>query len=209
MLLTAMIACLNLAASCASTPDTGSTYPPRGGDYERPRRLPRDADLVREGVERVRWTADLNGEVYVYDVQAERIDYTGSIRRNQEIVVEPGSDRVLIDGRVVQQANLNRNNQHQIFFARERIADNNRGETPPRGSRRLAEGKGRLTLNRVADDGTMCIFDETDRKIMFEQTVHRGQKFELRPHENRVLVNDKEIAEVRFDENHQHSFYFR
>src|SRR5688572_15309517 len=46
-------------------------------DRERghPKRIPRAADVVREGNEKLLWRADMNGRYYVYDVTNDRIVY--------------------------------------------------------------------------------------------------------------------------------------
>ena len=66
--------------------------------------------------------------------------YTGPIRRDQQIVVEPGNDRISIDERPVYTDNLRREARHQIFFAPERRGGGERDDHDgiPADARRIA-----------------------------------------------------------------------
>jgi hypothetical protein len=93
-------------------------YPPHDHDDGRPNRIPRGADLVYEGLDRLRWDVDQDGTVYIYSVGDNRIPWTGPVRRGQQIVVTPKEDSVYVDGRTVYRGNLERNSPHQIYITR-------------------------------------------------------------------------------------------
>ena len=156
-----VIAALNAGASCVSdsggdadrgNPGTYNGYP-RDTDSnasDRPNRIPRFADVVKEGSSKMRWRADLDGTVYLYDKTADVIRYTGPVRRGDEIMVQPGDDRVAINDRTVGTENLHRDAVHQLYFAADRIRSSggygggyggggyggyNRDDSPPRDDR--------------------------------------------------------------------------
>ena len=129
-----LLAALSFGGSCTSD-NTGAYDPhPSNGPYEsgpydrdrdgsygrdedRPSRIPRYADIVREGTGKLKWTADLDGTIYVYDRDKDEIRYTGPVRRGTEIVVRPEDDQVAFDDRTVSKENLRKDGFHQMFFA--------------------------------------------------------------------------------------------
>ena len=128
-----LIATLSGGASCVSDgggdSDRGNpgTYGNNGGygrdnDYnsnssDRPNRIPRFADVVKEDGGKLRWRADLDGTIYLYDKSADAIRYTGPVRRGDEVMVQPNDDRVSINDRTVGTENLHRDAFHQLYFA--------------------------------------------------------------------------------------------
>lgn len=163
-------------AAGTAAPSAGSA----GGGAVRPgtpRRLPRDVDLVREGHEKIRWTADLDGTVYVYDVDADRIAWTGDVRRGQEVLVDPKRDSVVLGENVVYHDNLGRDALHRIYFTTARQRGGDRGdvisredrdnreakrdelEGIPTAAEKLADGRGELQIKTIPADGTVYVYD--------------------------------------------------
>ena len=208
----AIVVMLQLGASCASSgpydQSSDRSYP----EVEHPRRIPRSADMVREGRDKLKWTADLNGDIYVYDAQDDRIVYTGPIRRNQELVIVPSDDRVYVEGRVVSNENLRRDAHHQVYFVREAPRDDRPGRTPPedmipRDARRLARGTGDLAIDQCPAKGTLIVFDEDDRTVVYTTQIDRGASFQIFPRSNYVNINSKRAANVRFTRGHEYSLH--
>ena len=53
----------------------------------------------------------------MYDKTWNKLVYTGTVQRDQMVKVEPGSSRVLVDGRpVVEQTPLGGGDQYQFFL---------------------------------------------------------------------------------------------
>ena len=193
-----------------------------------PRRLPRNSDLVREGFDKIRWTADLDGTVYVYDVDADHIAWTGRVRRGQEIVVDPKRDSVMVGDEVVYQDNLGKDAQHRIYFAttstqRDRgdvisrdDDDDGDGRTSrdpagaiPTAARPLADGRGTLEIKRAPADGTIYVYDAETHRIMLKRTIQKGDSFQIVPTEDFIRENGKRTGTLRLDADHRHVLYFK
>lgn len=87
-----------------------------GCAVERPEEVPGDALLVSEGQDTLAFRATSDGRVYVYDVNGDRIVYSGEIRRGETIKVDAEKNRVSIADRTVFEKGLAWNNQHRLYF---------------------------------------------------------------------------------------------
>jgi hypothetical protein len=105
------LAVFNLGGSCASH------------DKEVPNRIPQLADMVVEGHGKLKWTADMDGSIYVYDNDKKTIRYEGDVRRGEEVVVQPESDRIYVGGHVVYQENLEKHDWHRVYFVGGQASD--------------------------------------------------------------------------------------
>src|SRR5213593_2551077 len=79
------------------------------GDVERAsgaaRKVPREAEVVDEGRgDTLRYTARGDGTVYVVDSNADTVIWSGPIRDSDRITIDPGKNRIEINGR--EQANI-------------------------------------------------------------------------------------------------------
>ena len=205
---------LQTGASCASSDGGYKSTSHRGDDQysqtERPNRIPRNSDLVREGAGDLRWRADLDGEIYVYDEGARRIVYNGPIQRDQNIRVDPDHDQIRIDDRVVYKQNLHGGNRHQIWFVRERLSGSGGqgGQQPPHGAREMANGRGDLAINEAPQKGRVYVYDNDARRVIYSTDISRGNSFQIFPHAGYVNLNSKRHATVRFPHGHYFTLYF-
>lgn len=207
-----VLAALSLGGSCASSNGGGYEHDDHYGSDYKPNRIPRNADLVREGSGKVKWTADLDGSIYIYDVQDDHIVYTGPVRRSQEIVVVPDDDKIYVAERVVYNQNLRRNGVHQVYFARERKG--NEGDRPqggglPHNAQRIERGRGDLAIHAASRDGTVYVYDEDDRRVLYSAELRRGNSFQIFTAKDYVNINSKRAASVRFERGHTHGLYFK
>jgi hypothetical protein len=106
-----ILATFNLGGGCAS--DNQSDH---RQDADQPYRIPQGADMVAEGNEKVKWTADMDGTVFVFDRDKNNIRYTGPVRRGDDIILQPDRDKIYIGGRNVHQGNLEKHSWHKIYF---------------------------------------------------------------------------------------------
>jgi hypothetical protein len=102
-----VLAVSNLGGGCASN---------NKSDADRPSRLPPGADVVAEGNEKVKWTADMDGTVFVFDRDKNNIRYEGPVRRGEEIILQPDRDKIYIGDHNVYQGNLEKHGYHKIYF---------------------------------------------------------------------------------------------
>lgn len=210
---------LQMGASCAS--DDGG-YRGDGGyhdddRYDRPNRIPRWADKVRDGKGKLKWDADLDGTIYVYDVDKDYIAYTGPVRRGQEVVIHPEEDRVYVAERVVYRDNLRRDGFYALYFAREgsehggRPDNNNPGGSYsdlPRSADRMARGRGDISINEAPRNGRVYVYDEDERRVLYSCDISRGNSFQIFPDRGYVNLNSRRQADVRFRRGNTYGLYF-
>ena len=77
--------------------------------------IPGNATIASSGNDHLSYTAPTHGRIWVYDVSNDRIDYSGPISKDVMIKVDPGTNSVTIDGRIVADK-LDHGAQHRIYF---------------------------------------------------------------------------------------------
>jgi hypothetical protein len=204
----------------------GGGYPGGGGrpDTDRPSSIPREARFMHETKGNLYWNAPEDGTVWVYSVDDNRIPFTGRMRRGQEVLVNPGDDRITLAGQRVYQGNLVREGQHQIWFDRAGgwgggsggggggggyPGGGGSGGDLPRGAREVASGRGDIALHEAPRDGTVYVYDNESRRVLYSTNVGRGNSFQIYPGQNAVNLNSERHAEVRLPRGRSYSLYFR
>ena len=202
---------------------SGSRPPPEEyRDQGRPNRVPRGADAVREGYDKLKWTADLNGRYYVYDVTNDRIVYDATISRGQELVLDPRKDLLAVNGGTLSAGDIKKDAFHRIYFVANRSGsrdddDNSTFHGPqpspaptgvPRGAQRLASGSGDLAIHAASGDGTVYVYDESAQRIIHQRDLKRGNSFQIFPGDDYVNVNSRKAAEVQMSANGRYALYF-
>ena len=82
--------------------------------------IPRDAVKVEEGVgDALRYEAERDGRVYVYDEDDDAVVYKGTLERGEEFVVDPEADVLSADGRRVGDVNLRAAHRYRLYFMRD------------------------------------------------------------------------------------------
>jgi hypothetical protein len=87
-----------------------------GCQQDRMNNIPPSATLASSGNSQLTYTAQSDGTVWIYDVNNDRIDYSGSLRANQSIVVDSTSRQITVDGRIVSDKAMNSGAEHRIYF---------------------------------------------------------------------------------------------
>jgi len=87
-----------------------------GCQEDRVNNIPAGATLSTSGNAQLTYTATMDGTVWVYDVNNDRIDYSGPLTANQSLVVNPDTKQITIDARVVSDKAMNSGAQHRIYF---------------------------------------------------------------------------------------------
>jgi hypothetical protein len=82
---------------------------------DRSSNIPANAVVGSSGDDRLSYTAQSSGTVWVYDVNNDRIDYSGPVAANDSVTVDPGSTSVTVNGRVVTDK-LDKNSKHKIYY---------------------------------------------------------------------------------------------
>lgn len=77
--------------------------------------IPASATIASSGNDHLSYTAPSYGRIWVYDVTNDRIDYSGPLSMNEAVAVDPKTNTVTINGRIVSDT-LQQGAQHRIYF---------------------------------------------------------------------------------------------
>jgi hypothetical protein len=77
--------------------------------------VPSNATIASSGNDHLSYTAPSFGRIWVYDVTNDRIDYSGPLSMNEAVAVDPNTNTVTINGRIVSDT-LKQGAQHRIYF---------------------------------------------------------------------------------------------
>ena len=84
------------------------------------RDIPRDAVKVEEGVgDRLRYEADRDGRVFLYDQDDDRVVYSGNVYRGEDLVVDPDNDVLSVNGKRLGDVNLRTKHRYRLYFMRD------------------------------------------------------------------------------------------
>jgi hypothetical protein len=86
-----------------------------GCESDRMSNIPANATIASSGDDRLSYTAATDGTIWVYDVDADQIDYSGPIAVNESVTVDPHINSIKINDRVVSDK-LNKGAKHRIYF---------------------------------------------------------------------------------------------
>lgn len=79
--------------------------------------IPSDAIQENVGTGRVSYTANAPGNVYVLDTDSNDKVFQGQVNNGDQVVVEPGEDRIVVGGNNVNhKPTLNPNHRYAIYF---------------------------------------------------------------------------------------------
>jgi murein L,D-transpeptidase YcbB/YkuD len=78
--------------------------------------LPPSAQVVTEGSGQLTYTPEEAGQVYLYDVNQDRVIGRFQMRRGQRLAMDGVSGRATIDGNEVRIAETKKNGNYQVYF---------------------------------------------------------------------------------------------
>jgi hypothetical protein len=81
--------------------------------------IPDGADEVEAGSGSVDWEARRDGEVWVYDADANKMIYSGPVEEGQNVRVNAGSDQITIGGKTVSERPISDDHRYRIYFRRD------------------------------------------------------------------------------------------
>ena len=85
--------------------------------------VPVDAQLLVQGNENLTYTAQKDGDIYVYDSNDRKLLYSGKIEKGQTISIDPDDDRIMVDGKLALEKDIHAGNRHRIYFQADPNAD--------------------------------------------------------------------------------------
>jgi hypothetical protein len=122
---------LGLVAGCSSSDDRHASRDRNGDvvlsgerrgepvdvDPHTARKVPRDARVVDEGTgSTLSYSARGDGEVYLNDRSADTVVWDSKVRDGDRITIDPGRNRIEINGREQTKIDLKSTDRFQLFF---------------------------------------------------------------------------------------------
>ncbi len=95
---------------------TGSAISLAGCTPERHEVIPSTATVGAEGNDRLTFTSDGPGMIYIYDQTDNKLLYSARVPGRRQVVVDPDTNQITVDGQLVQEKTLRGGNQRKIFF---------------------------------------------------------------------------------------------
>jgi hypothetical protein len=81
-------------------------------------RIPSSARMLDGGHGEVSARVQDRGMAYIYDVNDQRVIWTGPVREGDRITIDPENDRAAVNGDTVYKSNLVRDHEHRIYISR-------------------------------------------------------------------------------------------
>jgi hypothetical protein len=61
---------------------------------------------------------------------------------------------------------------------------------------------------RATEFGRVYVTDETDKKILYQGEVDKGEMVEVNAQDDRILLGGRTVTERAMDDNHQYRVFF-
>jgi hypothetical protein len=87
---------------------------------EHPSLVPAEAQVVSSGQGQLSYSAPHDGMVYVYNSSSNKLLYAGPIKQGQSVIVDPASNRIMLNGRVVMNKELG-SGTVKVYFERKDV----------------------------------------------------------------------------------------
>jgi hypothetical protein len=79
--------------------------------------------------------------------------------------------------------------------------------TVPASATLMTEGTNRASF-RATDFGRVYVTDETDKRILYQGEVDKGEMVEVNSVDDRIMVGGRTVNEAAMDDNHQYRVFF-
>ena len=187
----------------------------RDRDRDRTRGVPRSAEVVGEGRNRLEYTAAEDGEIWITNSDRDDLVYGGRVLRGEEVIIDPDKDRLEVGSRSVltERADLPADN-YRIYFLRsiDRPRTTVLTPTPPARVPARTTAPPVIVVDRprdipaaavvrsefedrsevtAIDPGTAWVVDGTNR-IVYSTRLQPGDKLTIDPAADQILLNDNE-----------------
>ena len=78
--------------------------------------IPPDAERVAAGEGEIEYESGKAGDIYVFDETDNKLVYSGQIRRDERLEVDPDEDVITINGRTVVERPLSENHRYRVYL---------------------------------------------------------------------------------------------
>jgi hypothetical protein len=167
---------------------------------------------VDSGVGTLAYTARSDGRVWLYDKDDRTVLDSRHIQHGQEYRVIPDQNRVdagrsqgLRKGHQAQASAPDLLPIHRTTAAATAAA---RGASDvPHSATRVASGTGELTY-RTKNSGHIYVVDEDVNRIVYDHSVREDQEIVVRPDDDRIAVDGRNVFNGNLEHKHSHRIYF-
>src|SRR5688572_32409617 len=80
--------------------------------------IPSDADRLGSGRGEVTATATRDGEAWILDENENKIVWSGNVRQDDRILIDPADNKVKVGGRTVSERALDRDHHYIVYIRR-------------------------------------------------------------------------------------------
>ena len=77
----------------------------------------------------------------------------------------------------------------------------------PASASLMTEGSQRASF-RATDHGRVYVTDDTDKKILYQGDIDKGEMVEINAVDDRIMVGGRTVTERAMDDNHQYRLFF-
>jgi hypothetical protein len=173
------------------------------GCSDRPRNVPAAAQLTVEGKDRVVYTADRDGTVWVSDEGNHKVLYSTQVHAGDRLELDANRNQLMLNDRVVLDTGVH-HVEHKIFFepaepitARAIVSPTEvvvvRPADVPTAATLRAQTSGDLIEVRPDTDGTVWVVSEPDRRIIYSGRILHGDTLVVDPKGNRLTLNGRSV----------------
>jgi hypothetical protein len=165
---------------------------------ERPPQVPTQAISATAGNQRLVYTAEQDGTVWVSDKDSNNILYSGRVSRGDNIVIDPTGGQILVNDQVVLNKDVNHDN-HTVFFLSGVVTDSKNGPEVPRAlgvpasAVLKAEGKSQVAY-RADRDGDVWISDVDTKQIIYTGRMVAGDRMSFEPQHHTMVLNGHPVT---------------
>jgi hypothetical protein len=181
---------------------------------QRPPDLPQAASLKAEGSDRVVYTADESGTLYISDADQD-IFWSGTVHSGDRVELDPTTNKLSVNGRVVSNRPVGRIDHKFYVLAGvtgnpmpARTDDLAVARPPAVPATAMLKGEGRDRLEYTADgDGTIWVTDANNGMIAYSGRIARGDRVLLNPTDHQLLLNGRAVSEKNLANDNFRIFY--
>lgn len=173
--------------------------------------IPNSARRVSDGYGSLRYRAERDGTVWIGNESRRFVVVSKRVNSGDLIEVNPGDNRIEIEGRTVYDRDMEAGARHAIFLNGGGSWDDWGGRDPyaeiPRRARNVSSGTGRIEW-RADEAGRVWIGNDKRQAVVIADEVRRGDLVEVIPNQNQVKINGRIVYNQNMESKHPHSIFF-
>ena len=169
----------------------------------RPAGVPTSASLKGEGKDRVEYTADTTGTLWITDVRGDKVIYSGRVMRGDRLVIDPGNGDLTLNGSLVGAKGSIGSVDHRVFFQPGDAIPASASFTPgtivppdsvPSTAVLRSESVDTFEV-RPDSDGTVWVVSISDNRVIYSGRLLQGDRLSVDAQAHRLTLNGNEVSD--------------